>query len=156
MGRIRKSRPYNWRRLWGIACVIMSVTVGYDGQFTVLCGKNCWMMHSSRGFWHHAHGQYPRQGSDPRTSKPSSPFEEPNSRILRGYVRAKEFGNPDPFHIKPKAHAEEEEMFEDEWRRSKLPGDVIEDNPVLGKSRPRKGKVTRHQRQSPRASQGKA
>ena len=26
---------------------------------------------------------------------------------------AKEFGNPGPFHIKPKAHAEEEEMSED-------------------------------------------
>ena len=31
-------------------------------------------------------------------------------------------GNPGPFHIKPKAHAEEEEMFESEQRRSKLPG----------------------------------
>ena len=27
---------------------------------------------------------------------------------------AKEFGNPDPFHIKPKAYAEEEEMSKDE------------------------------------------
>ena len=27
---------------------------------------------------------------------------------------AKEFGNPDPFHIKYKAHVEEEEMSEDE------------------------------------------
>ena len=31
-------------------------------------------------------------------------------------------GNLGPFHIKPKAHAEEEEMFESEQRRSKLPG----------------------------------
>ena len=46
---------------------------------------------------------------------------------------AKEFGNPDPFHIKHKAHVEEEEMSEDEQRMSKLPGDVAEDNPVLGK-----------------------
>ena len=61
-----------------------------------------------------------------------------------------------PFHVKPKAHAEEEEMSEDKQRSSKLPGDVIEDNPVLGKPRPWKGKVTRHQGQSPRASQGKA
>ena len=33
-------------------------------------------------------------------------------------------GNPSPFHIKPKAHAEEEEMSEDEQRRSKLLGDI--------------------------------
>ena len=79
----------------------------------------------------------------PRTSKPSSPSEKPDSRILRGYCRAKEFGNPGQFHIKPKAHAEEEEMSEDERRRSKLPGDVIEDNPVLGKPRSRKEKVAR-------------
>ena len=57
-----------------------------------------------------------------RTSKPSSPSEEPNSRILRCYCGAKGYGNPDPFHIKPKAHAEEEEIFEDEQRRSKLLG----------------------------------
>ena len=44
---------------------------------------------------------------------------------------AKEFGNPGPFHIKPKAHVEEEEMSEDERRRSKLPKDIAEDNPVL-------------------------
>ena len=65
---------------------------------------------------------------------------------------AKEFGNPGPFHIKPKAHVEEEEMSEDERRRSKLPGDVAEDNLVLGKPRSRKEKAARHQGQSPRAS----
>ena len=58
----------------------------------------------------------------PRTSKPFSPFEELDNRILRGYCGAKVFGNPSPFHIKPKAHAEEEEMSEDERRRFKLPG----------------------------------
>ena len=79
----------------------------------------------------------------PRTSKPSSPFEEPDSRILRGYCRAKEFGNPGQFHIKPKAHAEEEETSEDERRRSKLPRDVAEDNLVLGKPRSRKEKAAR-------------
>ena len=78
-----------------------------------------------------------------RTSKPSSPFEEPDSRILRGYCEAKGFGNPGPFHIKPKAHAEEEEMSEDEQRGSKLPGDVAEDNPVLGEPRSRKEKAAR-------------
>ena len=50
----------------------------------------------------------------PRTSKFSSSPEDPDSKILRGYCGAKEFGNPGPFHIKPKAHAEEEEMSEDE------------------------------------------
>ena len=69
---------------------------------------------------------------------------------------AKEFGNPSPFHVKPKAHAEEEEMSEDERRRSKLPGDIAEDNPVLGKPRSQKETVARRQRQPPRASQGKA
>ena len=92
----------------------------------------------------------------PRTSKSSSPPEEPNNRILKGYCGAKEFGNPSPPHIKPKAHAKEEEMPEDEQRKSKLPGDVAEDNPVLGKPRSQKERVAHHQGQSPRASQGKA
>ena len=47
-------------------------------------------------------------------------------------------------------------MSEDERRRSKLPGDVAEDNPILGNPRSRKEKAARHQRQPPRASQGKA
>ena len=81
-----------------------------------------------------------------RTTKPSSPSEEPDSRILRGYCGAKGFGNPSPFHIKPKAHAEEEEMSEDERRRSKLPGDVAEDNSVLDNPRSRKEKVAHHKR----------
>ena len=73
-----------------------------------------------------------------RTLKPSSPSEELDSRILKGYCGVQGFGNPSPFHIKPKAHAEEKEMFEDEQRRSKLLGDIAEDNPVLGE--PRSGK----------------
>ena len=56
---------------------------------------------------------------------------------------AKGFGNPGPFHIKPKAYAEEEEMSKDEQRRFKLPRDVAKDNPVLGKLRSRKEKVAR-------------
>ena len=62
-----------------------------------------------------AHGGQDSTGRDIglRTSKSSSPLEEPSSRILRGYCGAKEFGNPSPFHIKPKAHAKEEEMSED-------------------------------------------
>ena len=47
-------------------------------------------------------------------------------------------------------------MSEDERRRSKLLGDVAEDNPVLGKSRSRKEKAARRQGQPPKASQGKA
>ena len=69
---------------------------------------------------------------------------------------AKEFGNPGPFYIKPKAYAEEEEMFEDEQRRFKLLGYTVEDNFVLGKPKSRKEKAARHQGQFPRASQGKA
>ena len=91
-----------------------------------------------------------------RTTKSFSLPGELDNRILRGYCGAKEFGNLGPFHIKPKAHAEEEEMSEDERRRSKLSGDIAEDNPVLGKPRSRKEKAARHQGQSPRASQGKA
>ena len=88
----------------------------------------------------------------PRTSKSSSSLEEPDSRIFRGYCGAEEFGNPGLFHIKPKAYAEEEEMSKDEQRKSKLPKDVTEDNPVLGKPRSWKEKAAHHQWQSPRAS----
>ena len=69
---------------------------------------------------------------------------------------AKEFGNLGPFHIKPKAHAEEEEMSEDEQRRFKLLGYTAEDNPILGKLRSGKEKEPRLQWQSPRVSQRKA
>ena len=71
----------------------------------------------------------------PRTSKPSSPPEEPDSRILRGYCAVKELSSPGPLHTGPKAHAEEEETLEDEQRESKLPRDIAEDNPVLGQSK---------------------
>ena len=91
----------------------------------------------------------------PRTSKHSSPSEDPDSRILRGYCGAEGCGNPSPFHIKPKAHAEEEEMSEDEQRRSKLLGDVVEDHPILGELRSQKEKVAHPQRQPPQASQTK-
>ena len=50
----------------------------------------------------------------PRMSKFSSSSKDPDSRILRGYCGAKGFGDSGPFDIKPKAHAEEEEMPEDE------------------------------------------
>ena len=48
------------------------------------------------------------------TSKSSSPSEDPDSRVLRGYYGAKGSGDFDPFDIKPKAHAEKEEVPEDE------------------------------------------
>ena len=76
-----------------------------------------------------------------RTLKPSSPSEELDSRILRGYCGAEGCGSPSSFHIKPKAHAEEEEMSEDEQRRSKLLGDVAEDHPILGELRLQKEKA---------------
>ena len=90
-----------------------------------------------------------------RTSKPSSPSEEPGSRILKGYCGAKRSKNSSPFHIKPKANAEEEEMLEDEQRKSRLPGYTAEDDLVLGRLKSQKGKAPRRQRQSPRASQRK-
>ena len=70
-----------------------------------------------------------------RISKSSSSFEEPNSRILRGYYGVKEFDNPGPPHTKPKAHVEEEEMPEDERRKPKLPRNIAKDNLVLGQPR---------------------
>ena len=59
-------------------------------------------------------GEQDSTGHDigPRTSKPSSPFEEPDSRILRSYCGAKGSRDSDPFHIKPKTHTEEEEVPE--------------------------------------------
>ena len=77
----------------------------------------------------------------PRTSKSSSPSEEPGSKILRGYCGAKGFGDFSPFHIKPKAHAEEEEMPEDEQMEPRLPGYTVEDDPILGRPKSRKGKA---------------
>ena len=50
----------------------------------------------------------------PRMSKSSSPSEDPDSRILRGYCGAKGSGDSSPFDIKPKAHAKEEEVLENE------------------------------------------
>ena len=47
---------------------------------------------------------------------------------MRGYYGAKGFGDPDLFHIKPKAHAEEEEMPEDEQRESRLPRYTADDD----------------------------
>ena len=54
-----------------------------------------------------------------------------------------------PFHIKPQAHAEEEEMPEDEQKESRLPGCTAKDDSVLGRPKSQKGKASRLQRQSP-------
>ena len=69
-----------------------------------------------------------------------------------GAKGSRDFG---PFHIKPKAHAKEEEMPDDEQRESRLPGYTAEDDLVLSKPKSQKGKAPYHQRQSPRASQRK-
>ena len=69
----------------------------------------------------------------PRTSKSSSPSKELGNMILRGYCGAKGFGDSGPFDIKPKAHAKEEEMPENEWRESRPPNCTAEDDPLLGK-----------------------
>ena len=58
-----------------------------------------------------------------------------------------------PFHIRPKAYTEEEELPEDEWRESRLLGYTVEDDPVLGRPKSQKGKAPHCQRQSPRGSQ---
>ena len=102
-------------------------------------------------------GEQDSTGPDigPRTSKSSSPLEEPGNRILRGYCGAKRSGDSGPFHIRPMTHAQEEEMPEDEQRESRLPGYTTEDDPVLGRPKLRKGKALHRQRQSPRASQRK-
>ena len=51
-----------------------------------------------------------------------------------------------PFHIKPKAYAEEEGMLEDEQRESRLLGYTAKDDPILGRPKSRKGKAPRCQR----------
>ena len=80
-------------------------------------------------------GEQDSTGHDvgPRTSKSSSPSEEPGSMILRGYCGAKGSKDSGPFRIRSKAHAEKEELPEDEWRESKLPGYTAENDLVLGK-----------------------
>ena len=67
----------------------------------------------------------------------------------------KDLAKPNPFHIKPKAHAEEEEIPEDEQMESRLPGYTAEDDPDLGRPKSQKGKAPCYQRQSLRASQTK-
>ena len=81
-----------------------------------------------------------------RASKSSSLPEEQDSRILKGYCGVKGSGDPGPFHIGPMAHAEEEEMSEDEQRESRLLGYTAEDNPILGRPKSQRGKAPRRQK----------
>ena len=74
----------------------------------------------------------------PMSPKPSSPSEEPDSRILRGYYGAKEFDNPGPLCTGPKAHAEKGEIAEDGQRKPKWPKNVAEDNPALSILNPKR------------------
>ena len=76
--------------------------------------------------------------------------------VANDYCEVKGIGDSGPFHIKPMTHVEEEEMSDDEQRKSRLSGYVAEDNPVLGESRSRKGEVPPHLGESPRVSQWKA
>ena len=93
-------------------------------------------------------GEQDSTGHDigPRTSKSSSPSEEPGNKIFKGYCGAKGSRNSGPFHIKPKVHIEEEEMPEDEQKESRLPGYTAEDDLVLGKPKSQKGKAPLCQR----------
>ena len=54
-----------------------------------------------------------------------------------------------PFHFKPKAHVEEEEMPEDERREFRLPECTSKDDPVLGRPKSQERKAPRRPRQSP-------
>ena len=64
----------------------------------------------------------------------------------KGIVGPKGFRDFGTFHIKPKTHAEEEEVPEDEWKESKLPEYTVEDDPVLGRPKSQKKKAPRRPR----------
>ena len=66
-----------------------------------------------------------------------------------------DLAKPSPFHIRSKAHAEEEKMPKDEQRESRLLGYIAKDDPVLDRLKSQKGTALCCQRQSPRAFQRK-
>ena len=71
----------------------------------------------------------------PRTSKPSSPSEVPDSRILRGYCGAKGPHNwvPRPIsNIKPKGPGRGGKRLRTTKEGPKLLGEIAEDRHVLG------------------------
>ena len=86
------------------------------------------------------HGGQDSTGRDigPRTSKSSSLPEESDSRILRGYCGAEEFGNLTHFISSPRPTLRRKKCPRTNEKGPKLPGGVAEDNPVLGKPRSRK------------------
>ena len=53
-----------------------------------------------------------------------------------------------PFHLKPKVHAEEEEMLRDECRESKLPECIAEDDLVLDRPKSWEKKASHRLRMS--------
>ena len=53
----------------------------------------------------------------------------------------KDLAKPSPFHIEPKARAEDEEMSEDERKESRLLGYIADDDLVLGRPKSLKGKA---------------
>ena len=57
-------------------------------------------------------------------------FMKKMKKVVVGPEGPRGFG---PFHPKPKVHAEEEEVPEDEWRESKLSECIVKDDPVLGR-----------------------
>ena len=74
----------------------------------------------------------------PMSPKPFSPFEEPDSRILRVYCGAKEFDNPNPLYTGPKTQTEEGETAEDGQRKPKWPRNVAEDDSAFGIPNPKR------------------
>ena len=58
-----------------------------------------------------------------------------------------------PFHIKPKAHAKEEEMPEYEQRESRLLGYTAKNDPVLNRPKSWKGKARSEEHTSELQSQ---
>ena len=87
----------------------------------------------------------------PMSPKPSSPSEESDSRILRGYCGAKEFDNPGPLYTGPNTHAKEGETAEDKQRKPKWPRNVAEDDLALGIPNP-KGKEQHTGKGSPQSA----
>ena len=80
-------------------------------------------------------------------------FKLDYTKLYIPYCGAKGSRDSGPFHIKTKAHAEEEEVPEDERRESRLLGYTAEDSLILDKPKSQKGKAPRCQGQSLRGSQ---
>ena len=88
----------------------------------------------------------------PRMSKFSSLSEELGAWFWGVIVGPEGPRGFSPFHLKPKAHAEKEEVPGDEWRESKLPECTAEDDPVLDRPKSWEKKAPRRRRTSTRGS----